>query len=118
MVNNPALQYINELVVAARVGREKKEPWVNQVSNRVEHDSLHDFAIEELEAHPYAGGDGRKGMKIEMTVIRVSLEAVYIENSLDFLGRYLLHVLGIEEANTEGFRGTGRGVPEQLLNCV
>jgi hypothetical protein len=118
MVNDPALQYINELVITAGVGWHKKEPWVNQIANGVEHDSLHDFAIEESESHPYAGGDGRKGVKIEMPVIRVSIEAVYVEDGLDIIDRYLLNDIGIQEADAEGFRWTGRGVAEQLLNCV
>lgn len=48
MVNEPILQNVDELVVAAGIGRQKKESWINQIADRVEHDSLHDFAIEEL----------------------------------------------------------------------
>jgi hypothetical protein len=85
MVNEPALHHVNELVVAAGVGRQKEESRVNQIANGVVHDSLHDFAIEELETHPYAKDDGRPGMKIQMIVIRVPIEAVYIEDGLDVL---------------------------------
>ena len=85
MVNEPALHHVNELVVAAGVGRQKEESRVNQIANGVVHDSLHDFPIEELEAHPYPVDDWRPGMKIEMVVFRVAIEAVYIEDGLDIL---------------------------------
>jgi hypothetical protein len=83
MVNEPALHNVNELVVAVGVGWQKEESRVNQIANRVVYDSLHDLAIEELESHPYSMDDGRTGMKIQMLVIRVPLEAIYIEDGLD-----------------------------------
>jgi hypothetical protein len=110
MVNEPALHHINELVVAVGVGLQKEEPRVNQIADGVEDDSLHDFAIEELETHPYAMDDGRPGMKIQMLVIRVPLEAVYIEDGLDVLDGDLLDNMGFETANMEGLRGAGGGV--------
>lgn len=101
MVNEPALHHVNELVVAAGVGRQKEESRVNQIANGVVHDSLHDFAIEELEPHPYPMDDGRPGMKIKILVIWVSIEGIYIEDSLDIPGWNLLDSIRFETANPE-----------------
>src|ERR1035438_5569956 len=66
MVDQPALQHVNEPVVAAGVGWQQEESGVDQIANGVEYDSLHDFAIEELEAHPDAMDDRRPGVEVEI----------------------------------------------------
>ena len=83
MVHQPALHHVNELVVAAWVGGQNEESRVNEIAHRVVYDSLHDFAIAELEPHPYSMDDGRPGVKIEVIANRVPIEAVYVEDSFD-----------------------------------
>jgi hypothetical protein len=83
MVDKPALHYVNELVVTAGRGWQKEESGVNQIMYGVVYDTLYDFTIAELAAHPYAMDDGRPGMEIQFLVIRVPLEVVYVENGLD-----------------------------------
>jgi len=85
MVDNPALQHVDQLVIAAGVGWQEKESWINQIANGVVYDSLHDFAIEELETHPDAMDDGCPGVEVEMVVFRVSIEAVDVEDGLDIV---------------------------------
>jgi len=83
MVNEPVLDHVDEGIVAVGVGRQQKESRIDQIAKRVIYDSLHDLAIQELELHPDSMDDGRPGMKIEMLVIRVLFEAVYIKDGLD-----------------------------------
>jgi len=67
------------------------------------YDSLHDFAIAELKPHPYSMDDRRAGMEVECLVLRVSLEAVDIENGFNIPGWNLFVYISFEMPNTEGF---------------
>src|ERR1039458_5926483 len=118
MVEQPALQHVNELVVAAGVGWQQEESGVDQIANGVVYDSLHDFAIEELEAHPDAMDDGRPGVEVEMVVFRVSIEAVDVEDSLDVLESNLLHLIRIETADAKGLRRALGSVGQQFFDGV
>ena len=85
MVNKPAFEHVDELVVALGVGGQNEKPGIHQVAQGVEYNSLHDLAVEELQPHPDAVDDRRAGVEIQVLVLRVSFKAVYIENGLDIL---------------------------------
>ena len=83
MVGEPVLAHIHKPVIAVRIGRQQEEAWIDEIPNGVVDDSLHHFAIEKLQPHPDSMNDWRASMKIQMLVVRVSIKAVNIENSLD-----------------------------------
>jgi hypothetical protein len=89
MVDQPALEHINELVVAARVGWHEEEPRVDKIANGIIDNSLHDFAIQKLNSHPNAMNDGRSRVEVEILVIRVSIETVDVKDCLDVLEGHL-----------------------------
>jgi len=85
VVDQPAFYHIDQLVVAARVSRQNKEPRVDEIANRVIDDTLHNLSIAELETHPDSVDNGCTGMEIEMIANRVPIKAVYVENRLHIL---------------------------------
>jgi hypothetical protein len=108
MVHEPALDHVDELVVAAGIGWKKEETRVNKIAERVEHNPLHHFTVEELKAHPDAVNRWGAIVEVQVLVFRAALEAVDIENRLDILDGHLFDSIGIETANPEGFGGTWR----------
>ena len=118
MVDEPALNNINELVVAAWVGWQHEESRINEIADGVVYDSLHDFAIAELAPHPYTVDDGRAGMEIEMIANRVSIKAVYIKDCLDVLDRDVLNHIRFEEANAEVFKRALGRIPQEFFDRV
>ena len=96
MIHQPFLDYVNELVIAAWVGGKKKEAWIDQIANGVEYDSFHNFPIKELESHPDAMDRGHQGVKVKILVLRVPLETMHIEDSLNLFEGYVFDSIGIE----------------------
>src|ERR1700733_8888689 len=111
MVSEPILQNVNKLIVVAGIGWHKEESRVDQIANGVVYDSLHNFAIEKLNPHPYPMDDGRFAIKTQMLVFCVSIEAVDIKDGLDILDWDLLDGIRIEQANPHGLGSAKRSTP-------
>lgn len=118
MVGQPAFQYINKLVVAARISGQDEESWIDQVANRVINNTFHHLAIAELKPHPDTMNNGRAGVEVDVIANWVPLEAVDIEDSLDVFDGDDFDFIRIETTNPEGLEGPLRGVAEQLFDGV
>ena len=82
MVSQRALQHIDQFVITAGVCRLKKEPWIDEISNRVMYDTLHNFTIEKLQPYPDPMDDRRLRIEIDIVASRLPIEAVNVENGL------------------------------------
>ncbi len=113
MVDEPAFDYIDELVIAAGISGQDEEPRVNQIADGVIDDSFHNLAIAELKAHPDTMDDGGAGVEVEMIADRVAVKTIDIENGLYILDRDLFNNIGFEASNPEGLeRGLGSMVQQ------
>lgn len=83
MVGEPALAHVDEPVIAFGIGWQQEEAGIDEIADRVINNAFHYFAIEELQPHPYSMDDGRAGVEVETLVMRVSVKAVDIKDSLD-----------------------------------
>ena len=104
MVDEPVLAYVDEPVIAIRIGGQQEEAGIDKIPDRVVDDSLHHFAVEELQPHPDSMDDGRAGMEVETLVMRVSIKAVDIEDSLDLFSKDLLDDIRFQAAHPEALR--------------
>jgi hypothetical protein len=118
VVDEPAFEHVYQLVVAAWISRQYEESRIDEIANRVQNDSFHYFAVEELKPHPDSVNDWRTRVKIQMITRRIAIKAIDIENSLDVFDGNVFDLVGIEPANAKAFRSVLGSVAEQVFDGV
>jgi hypothetical protein len=108
MIGKPALHHVDELVVAARIGRPQKESRLNKKTNRVFDDTLNYLAVTELHLDPDSRNDWLQSMEAKAVVIRFAIQVAHKKDGLHLVGWKFLDEIRFEMTDPKHIAGALR----------